>query len=393
MRQILRWSPRLVPLFCSYAFVLNASAQDSPEVLFDDSYLLIDLENEVNGQGGGSPAQVTYQPNMRMRFFHVEEGDAVRVVWKKGREVLSEKRCTLSVSDNVGTVAVSDRCWRGPELTAHGDLAVEIKFVNDAEETETTVRTLQVPVHRYWNYDRTYQNRHIHSPRFQVRGDDLLGLSYAWLQDNSNTEPYGNLYFYYWSTTPNGNLEDPSWRCKLNGEAVREMNVDGGGAIESIASIRVQDRRRVGADMPQTDYGWHLMWIKPSLIGGPRHPDASSNLGNVRYNVSEHPGDYVCRIRSNGETVREFLFTIRDDGTFAPHGAQTSGELTLRPGATFVTSRIHQTDSDAFFDQRAARGTVAFGRAWGRAGDVRDHLGAFPASWGSSQPRPPQGSR
>lgn len=381
-----------------------ASAQEAAKLppppvapVFDDGFVVINLNNEVQGQSGNKPSKVEYSPAMRMRFFGVEQGDAFKVRWMKGKKVLVERRCVLTVKNGEGWVGLSNRCWRrDAAIKVHGDLKVEVRFVDDSEETETLVRTLHVPVARYWRVDRTVKGKTIHSPRYQVNGSDLMGLAYAWEEEPDNITPYGNLYFYFWSTLANDNtnFSDPSWRCKRDGKSVREMNVDGHRAIESIADIKQQDIQVNGKVRSNTWYGWRLMWIKPSLIWGTeRNARAPSTVSSSRYNVSKNPGSYVCKLRNEGESVREFSFVVQPDGKFAPHGAQGKDGLSLRPGAHFVDMLVIPSKAEHSFDAKAAKKSVAFGRKWPKADDVKAHIKRFPKTFGKAVPKKPRGAK
>jgi len=376
----------------------KAKAKVSP--LFDDGYAVINLNNEVHAQSGTRPAKVEYSPAMRLRVFGVAQGDALKVRWRKGKKLLVERRCTLTLRKSrfgEGSVGLADRCWRrDAAIKAHGNLTVEVRFVDDSEETETLLRTMRVQVARYWRLDRVIRGKAIHSPRYQVVGSDLMGLAYGLHVFPDDITPHGDLYFYYWSTlaNDNSNYRDPSWRCKLDGASVPEMNVDGHKVVESIADIKAQDVRMRGRKHTSEWFAWRLMWIKPQLVWGKsRNPKAPDTVSTSRYNISKHPGRYVCKLRDEGETVREFSFTVRNDGLLAPHGAQSESGLSLSPGAVFVNMRVVPNKAESSFDAKAAKKSVAFGRKWPKSNDVKAHLKGFPRSYGKAVPRKPRGAR
>ncbi|MBT8491917.1 MAG: hypothetical protein KJO07_02555, partial [Deltaproteobacteria bacterium] len=170
---------RILPVL-AIVLVAGPSAAAAATPTFDDGFVVINLNNEVRSQSGTKPAKVNYSPAIRLRLFGVDNGDAVRVTWKKGRKKLLEKRCPLSVRGTVGSLAISDRCWtRDAKMTAHGLLTAEVRYIDDSEEKETLIRTLKVQVGRFWRIDRVLKGRPVHSPRYQVVGSDLMGLAYA----------------------------------------------------------------------------------------------------------------------------------------------------------------------------------------------------------------------
>lgn len=397
---MVRRSLLVLSLLSSLGFLAPPGAEAQDELIFDDAFLVIQLENEVTARSGRQPSEVHYRPQIRLRFFGpVSSGDAVKIRWRKGRRTLAEIRCPLQSRHGDWRTGLSQRCWNRDEvqLTAHGDITADVIFVDDSADEERTIRTLQVPVGRYWAVDRTIRGRTIHSPRYQVRGDDLLGLSYIWFREPGNTDPYGDVYLYFWATLANDdtNYRDPSWRCTRDGELAPELSV-GDDVVESLTDIRVTDDQMRGRSRETTHYAWRLMWVKPEWIWGTeRNPRAPSTVSNSRYNISEHPGEYVCQLRNEGEMVRTFRFTITEEGTAAPHPAQTAeGGVSLRPGAFFVeTGFPRRNGAETSFDRDAVRRSVAFGRAWPDDPAVRRWLQGLPPSFGRSEPRPPRGAR
>ena len=368
------------------------AAQDTP--VFDDSYLVIDLDNQVENQSGTQPAEVSYFPKLRMRFFGAADGDAVIVRWKQGRRALAEIRCPLQARGDSFETAVSQRCWTrdSPELTASGEVQVELVFVDDSTDARTTVRTLEVNVGRYWHWDRRVGNRDVHSVRYQVRADDLMGLSTIWFQQPDSTQTYGNVYIYFWASLADGNsnYRDASWRCSLNGTRVPELNV-GSDVVESLARIEIDNDQMQGRERTTTHYNYRQMWIKPQMIWDPTN---GNNSGEPwRYNVSAHPGRYECQLRDNGETVRTFAFTVTTEGRVAAHPLEGPTGLTFRPDAHLIeTGFPARNRSELVFDRDAVRGGVAFGREWSGPAPARAWLDALPRSYGAGEPRAPRGA-
>ncbi|MFK7998650.1 MAG: hypothetical protein AB8H86_03595 [Polyangiales bacterium] len=379
----------LAALLCT----TQASAQ-SP--VFDDGYLAIDLSNEVNGNGGTQPADVNYHPQMQMRFYGAADGDAVKVRWQQGGETLAQIRCPLEARHGHHRTHISQRCWTqdAPHLTAFGDVDVEIIFVDDSEETETSVRTLRVPVGRYWHWDRRVGRTDVHSPRYQVRADDMMGMSYLWQKEADRTEAFGNVYIFFWASLANGNTNyrDASWRCSLNGERVPALDVND-SVVESVLDISVDNDQMVRGERTTTHYTYRMMWIKPQMLWDPS--GGQSGATPWRYNLTANPGDYACRLRDNGETIREFRFTVSADGSIAQHAVQAAeGGPTLPPGASFIETYFPERNaSETFFDRDAIRRGFSFGRPWPSSPAVSGWLDALPPSYGNGEPTPPPGVR
>lgn len=380
---------RLRILLAVTAVTLCVTTQAQSALVFDDSHFAVRLDNSVQGRSGTQAAVVHYHPEFRMRFLDAQSGDAVVVRWKKGRRTLAEIRCPLQARHDYFETTFSQRCWTqdAPSLDEYRDITLEIAHVDDSADTTTLVRTLSVPVGRYSAWDRRVGNRNVHSVRYQVRPDDLLGMSTIWYSPAEDTEDFGNVYFHFWTTLADGNTyyRDPSWRCSLNGERVAALD-RGDDVVESVADISIDDDRVVRNQRTTTHYTFRQMWIKPHMLWDPSRGQGNSEAW--RYDLSAHPGDYRCELRDAGRVVREFRFTVGADGRVAPHAIEAAGTLTFRSGMHLIETHFPSSNaSELGFDQSAVRRSVAFGRTWPAAS--RSWLQSLPRSYGQTQPAAP----
>ncbi|MGF1470028.1 MAG: hypothetical protein ACFCGT_28240 [Sandaracinaceae bacterium] len=376
------------------ASIAHAQAE---EPFVDITYTIVDLESVSVGPRPADRAQEwRYRPRLKLRLFGVNDGDAVRVRWKQAGRVLADIRCPLSVQDGDGRVDIQDRCWRAREanLDATGPVEAEIVYVDDTRETERAIDTLRLEVARYWHADRLGASP-IHSVRYQVLQDDLLGLGWLWHRDPVQRQPRGDLYFYFWAATAEdaSYSTDASFRCERDGQPVPEMRRNG-SIHESIGSVVARDRRATADGVEERTLAYHMIWVKPDLVWGPRNPATSSTVHSDRYNVSEHPGSYVCRFRLAGTTVRSFPFVVRPDGTFAPHPVQQGSQgLTLRPGAVFVELGFPRDNAlEHTFAPERIRQRGAYGHAWPPVPSIRTWLSSLPDGFGRSTVEPPGSS-
>lgn len=384
-----------------FLFVLAAPGLASADVRFDETYTTIKLNHDINSGSGNQPSTVTYKVQMNLRFYgDVHEGDAVRVIWKQGRRELANIRCPIDyyggndhVEPNAST-SQTDHCWDdGPNLDVHGDVSVEVHYIDDQTETTELLRTMSFEIGRVWRVDRIIRNRPVHSPRYLVLGDDLLGLSWAWLKTPQRTEPFGDVRFLFWAAREEDHYPDPSFRCNRDGERVSEMDESGNGLHQSINDWGEQDDSVRRGTRTTSRHIWRLFLITPELIWGERNPTASSNASNPRTNLTAAPGVYECRFRSAGETVRSFRFTVAN-GTITPHAAQSGADgLSLRPGGVFIETRFGDGAPDRTLQPARIRRGTAFGHAWNDPASVQEMLGALPAARGSSEPGRPDGVR
>jgi hypothetical protein len=371
-------------------------------VTLDETYTLIELNESVTTLDSSQPAQVTYKPELRLRFYgDVHSGDAVRVVLKQGNTELGAIRCPLTyrradADDGVAQsvdIEISDGCWHrnSPDLSVHGPVDIELHYLDDQRETSTLLRTLHVEIARTWRVDRVIGGAPIHSPRFFVLGDDLLGLAWVWLRTPPSTQNYGMPSFYFWAHTDRSDYPEASFRCYRDGERVPELDLSGRNIHESVADWTEQDDATRGGTRASTHYRYRLMRVMTNWRWGTNRAGAAQD-GDSRPSLTATPGSYVCKFRSEGVTVREFHFTVANN-TITPHPAQTAaGGLTLRPGAVFVETRLGDaTPYDIAVVPDAIRRGTAFGHAWADPASVRDMLGALPAARGVSVPPLPDG--
>ena len=82
--------------------------------------------------------------------------------------------------------------------------------------------------------------------------------------------------------------------------------------------------------------------------------------------LEEHPGRWECTYREGVNVVRTWRWTVRPDGSVAPHPEEASPELTLFPGGHLVETEIPPGGS--FIDRRifpeAPRSGFFYGHRW-----------------------------
>jgi len=386
--------------------VALAPAQVSAQaVTLDDTYTAISLNNSARTVAQDRPDEVKYELQMRLRFYgNVHDGDAVRVIWKRGATTLANIRCGLTyrranaenhVEQSVD-IAASDRCWGQdtPKLDAHGSIDVEVHYLDEQSDSDTVVRTLHLEIARTWHVDRVLSGRTIHSPRYYVLGDDLLGMSWVWLKAPTSTDAFDSASFYFWANTDESSYPEASMRCFRDGERVPEFDLSGRNIHQSVVDWGAQDDATRGGTRASTHYRYRLFWITPNWRWGTRNPDVDPRHPDDRPNLTATPGSYVCKFRSSGTVLREFQFTVAND-TITPHVAQSAPNgLRMRPGAVFVETRFGDAAPHdiALVPDVIRRGT-AFGQPWADAAAMSGMLSALPAARGRSTPPLPDGVR
>ena len=378
----LRFFPLLLLLL---SCALSQSALAAP--LFDDTFLAIELQNDVYRPNSAKAADVAYKFGLKARVYGVQQGDMLRVQWTQNGKTLDDVRVTMKVRDGVGKTAWSDAGWRQgkAKLKAHGPIVAKVSLKSITGQ-ETPLRDLSFNVERMWRVDST-SPKVLHSPRYRVLPIDNLGLNWIWLRDPSPTEPRGKVYFYFWAPVDGdrNRFASPYISVTCNGQTVPTNN-SSGFMHESITEVNAQDDRNVGGKRITKDRSWQLIWVKPNLVWGPKNGPA--NVTSRFYNISEHPGKYVVKLLSNGDVAREWNFEIGADGQFVQHPAQST--FSMRPGAYFIEATYPSSnDNQFFFDPAAVKNSVGYGRKWQNPASLSGFFSRLPAKRGNAEfPKP-----
>lgn len=372
--------------FLVLALLCTLSGLCAAAPVFDDTYLAIELQNDVHRPSSTKAADVAYHFNFKTRTFGVQNGDMLRVQWIQNGKTLDEVKVAMNVQNGVGTTAWSDSGWRkgGSKLSAHGPVTARLS-VKSPSGQETQLRDLSFNVERMWRVDST-SPKVLHSPRYRVLPVDNLGLNWIWLRDPAPTEPRGKVYFYFWAPVDGdrNTFDTPFLSITRNGENVPVVN--DGNLHESLTEVTAQDDRSVNGQRITQDRSWQLIWLKPGLVWGPKNGPA--NVSNTFYNISENPGKYVVRFLTAGDLVREWTFEIAADGSFVQHPAQST--FSMRPGAYFLEATFPaQNNGEFFFDPAAVKNSVAYGRKWQNLSSLANFFSRLPAQRGSASfPKP-----
>ncbi len=316
--------------------------------------------------------------------------DALRITVKQGDRTLVEARCPLNNFDS-DTHAAALRCETASDhlLTATGDVSVELVYDDDNTSTRELIRTLNLHVNRYPYWTGNQGNRPVIGGRYQISGDDLLGTAFVYRNSPSvhQTEAHAeqNVSFY---TAFSGFYNAGSvqtLRCSVDGQ---RLQGDIRGSLRSYADFNVDEWTAQNAE--QRHLGWYrARFNAQNLWWGPRVPFPSNHSGYNTANTTflgEHPGQWSCELRVDGNTLRTFLFTVTPDGVVAPHAEQQGlTGMRLLNGVSIVDVRLPNPDAvDAIVNPAAIRAASQYGRPWANPDAVREMLGALPPAVGSS---------
>ena len=372
----------LLPL-CALALLTTSQAHASPSLTFDASYLEVTAKNEGSHSSGYS-----YDVRVRARVFgDVEKGDILKFKVKRGGKVLTKLRCKTYFFNAGSRIpdpfveANASRCSSNKAgLTVDGTLTVEASYVRDSDESEHALGSFDVQVLKYpkiVEFDRK-KKAFKRTPVFQVAPIDQMGLGYAWFKPWSGIKDAGQVSFYFWAPL-NQHLDDTDFRCTRGGKTVLRIADARWSAVDKIRQHSEYGKKVKGEqERIGFDYDWKKIVIMTSR-------EMAWGTGTARgWSKPEFvltPGDYVCKFRSEGETVREFHFSIGPDHKPVLHPLQASGDLPMGPNRFLMDIRFPKENSKEWcFPSKQIKKSVWFGRKWPAAS--RKSLKALPSAKG-----------
>lgn len=303
--------------------------------------------------------------------------DAIRVTVRAGSRELVTTRCSFEriYDDRRGRIDCRSDASRRLEST--GALVVELAYVDDVAETTTVLRTLHVTVrgYPYWVRDDA-RGRPVMGTNYQIDGSDLLGSAFVYMQ---NTGGSGRVFLFNAFSGPSRGL-DGVLRCRVGDVRIPDRRI----SAANYADYTVEER--VDASSDTRVVGWYRMrydvldlWWG-TRIEGPG-TDALVFLG-------DHPGDWSCDVRSEGEVLRTFRFSVDAAGIVVPHALEADpGFPPLLPGLHVCDVRLPAASArDAAIDPDAIRAGFQYGTPWAVPAAVADMLAALPRASGTSLP-------
>ena len=350
--------------------------------MFDETELYVRLWTQ-NPESGG------YVFRLNGVVYNVgSQQDAIRVDLKQRGRVFSTVRCPFVEMDgDAGRI----ECESPGGLTATGDVAVDLVYVDDQTESTEVIRSMNLRVNAYPYWVRTDGRRQIMGTQYQIDGSDLLGSVFAYMEHPSlvqtaTDQPQQMSFYAGFSGFFDGGEVNPVLRCTAGGQRIPDREVSWSARQEYDTSEWTSptgEIRRIG---------WYRARISvQSLWWGTRLPMPESGSGYDPTNLvflGEHPGEWSCDLRQAGRVYRTFRFTVDARGRVVTH-AEHQGPSGMRviPGLTLIDVRFPSPPPiDQAFDPAAIRRGSQYGRPWSAADAVRDMLAGLPAANGSSAP-------
>lgn len=339
-------------------------------VIFDDTYVQYEAVNHGSISNNVPSDGWHLRARGRLLGAGVAPNSALVFVVKQGRRELGRKLCPLR-GEHVGAGVRSPAphnlhvvrvCQDTDQrFTATGEVTVEVRFLDDATESESVLRTHTIDVRRVSRENGSGDaqpgeyivSHHGHVPA-------MLLEQYEGYSGSSARTGQNGLYLYAW-TSPTDRPDGLTLRCEVDGTYVAIPNDRVGRGSEADVTVseirRIRGQRRTEREKLRfAQFRFEL----PLTFG--------DNPRQMALDVGAHPGAWECKLRNRDrQTIRVIRFRVQDGGVVAPHPEQAAG-LVLPEGWVLVDGDVPADNPlDARTDPAAARAGAFYGRPWATA--------------------------
>lgn len=349
----------------------SPAAAEAPALTMDDGYTFFEMKNKMETKKG-KPVSKGWSLVAALRMIGpAPRRSAFELVMKKGRKKLGAFRCegaiyTYSRTFNAfPTSFIATSCKdRKLFIKAHGDIKVEVYFVNGDDDSKKLMRTYTLVVRKVSRVrgspkkptkdaDLYYISRH---------GDAACSIIYA---KKSRMKPYVAAGKYsrarYWdqntveivysiSTNEVGQgLSSGGFlRCKVDGKRIKLETDSVSNTRPSHRFYRVVHTHRKGAKYRKgppykEEINFRQYYVQLPLTFGPK---GQRSFRKGYASLDDHPGKWECDWKMNGKTIRTWRWTVAAGGKIAAH-PEEGPTLGLAPDAHLVETEIPKGGSFA----------------------------------------------
>jgi len=373
-------------LWDNYLAVLKEAGSRAPVLADEPLTIQLNQSPDYSAEPARYPG---WAPTVRGRLFgHTRPGDAVIIEFAKGGTVMRSDRIGLS-GNNPG----EGQCYESFELplneekliTSDGEFTVTFKYYDDTAETTRVLAVRKVTVVRAAQHESS--GRHLW--KFAMLYDFLPAQSVVLLAlDEQYAIP--RMWWFAWARRADENLNNFS--CKILVDSVPLALPQGFDVLQGTVDGVAQQEDLYF--MPQGNavenkYNWVRYRFAPYIYWGPKRTEG---VADNFIAMADHPGNWVVKLRENGETLRELRFRVTPGGLLVPHPEQDQaqpGALQLGPLRYFVeTGYGAQAKFDDSFKPDALKAGAYYGRPWLSDAVKTGMLSTLPPAVAGARPFP-----
>jgi hypothetical protein len=286
---------------------------------------------------------------------------AFRVIVKKSGKKVGETRCngsiyTIAGDHNLGNelrkkerdLTYEDFMYtnvackkKTAVIKPIGMMNVEIHIVDGDTDEEKLVRTYKINVHRAPRVRGSATKPQPDVAHYYISRNAETGVAFGLLSsgnanyfklpfDNYSGPQFSTLEIYSsYAPKRNGRLPNDTYaRCSVNGQRLKldwdKVNVSSESRPQEYAvyTDRLMPQFKRGSAY-RDDIVFRRVKIVMPLYSG------QTQYSKPRMKMEDTPGDWECKVLSNGELYRTFRWKVGADGKIGQHGEQKNGNINL----------------------------------------------------------------
>ncbi len=371
MKLLERTRTALVAMALVMGFSRVAAAQTAPvpPLSLDDAYLWFSVES-VEDSVNGQRVDAGFFPRASARVWgSLPSSSAVVFTYSRNGQQLARVRCTVDSyaydHDPAFSHSVTEDCAdRDVRILGAGELQVEIRAVNGQTDAETVLGARTINVQHYANvlggvppvagadvYYVSHHNRAIDSVLYW-NSPNQRPYDRPYMAGGLSDDLVGMLFMYTARDTfSRAAYADMNIRCQVDGQPLTTASSP------------------LPANTEQVRYQLlHRQFMPAGSTGGTEIEEWQDREVTVqmpfrRGDLAAHPGRWTCDLRSNGQNIRRWAWTVGADGLPQPHAEQAAGGLNLGPRAILAETTVV---AEGHLDERTNPSEVQSGGFYGR---------------------------
>ena len=353
-------------------------------VVIDDGYTFFRLRGKKD-YVDGKPIDQGWSLLSYLRVVgpSMPQHSSFKIVVTKAGQALATARCEGSIpvvpvnQARPPFLPMTGYCYDDKQLVkGEGKFGVVVYFVNGDDDSERLVRNYEIDVHKVDRVRGSVTNPQPDVPNYYVSRHSEVLSSVIYLRP-AGAEPYvvdtrpdtfGENrveIVYNVSTTDEGQGiggENSFMRCMVDGQKIELKNDRVRNNHPTSRDYQEIHTDRLSAEFKRgTEYrdeiNFRQYYVVLPLTWG------RQGMYQNFTKLEEHPGRWECTYREGVNVVRTWRWTVRPDGSVAPHPEEASSGLTLFPGGHLVETEIPAGGS--FVDKRLYPAAVQAGFIYG----------------------------
>jgi hypothetical protein len=339
-------------------------SQHSPPLFIDESTAIVSLTTH-GSQGYVFRARAMISGT-------TSASDTVRLDWKQGGKLLASAKCGY-VADAAQRLGEAVCSYEGAELHAKGAIDAELVLFDDKEEKDFLVRTFKVTVASWKEIGNT--------TLYQIVPDDLLGIAWAFHYWQPEASDDRRPQFRFWVA---GDVKvGGALRCTVDGTKLDDIEA----TLDSVVGAEEITAEHTPPHGAQVTYSWKHVQISPRILFGKKENPTGGDTTGLRFLI-DNPGSWECKVRTEGKTIRELVFTVTKDGMIAQDEIQTGTHaIATLPSTSLIRIRIPKDAGDSRVRPAAMKKSIGFGLAWPDHPSIKAIHAAFPPASGLPDPK------